>query len=63
MHHQPRSEPAVAGTPSGGFNPAGSRRMNPRRALHRTARQHGMEPKHLSALIAQADQLARGEQQ
>jgi hypothetical protein len=61
MHHQPRSESGLA-TQTGGFDPPGSRRDNPRRALHRTARKHGIAPKHLSALIAQADQLARGEQ-
>lgn len=62
MHHQPRSDSEIAAAAHGGFYPAGSRRDSPRRALHRTARKHGMAPKHLSALIAQADQLARGEQ-
>jgi hypothetical protein len=60
MHHQPRNE-AENVLVHGGFDPTGSRRVSPRRALHRTARKYGMAPKHLSALIAQSEQLARGE--
>lgn len=62
MHHQPRIEPGIAATGYGGADPLATKGVSPRRALYRTARKHGMAPKHLSALIAQAHQLARGEQ-
>jgi hypothetical protein len=61
MHRKPSSESDMA-TPRGGFDPGGSKRDNPRRVLHRTARKHGMAPKHLSALIAHSHQLARRDQ-
>jgi hypothetical protein len=58
MHHQPRSESEVAARQCGGYDPLVSKGASPRHALHRTARKHGIAPKHLSALIAQANHLA-----
>jgi hypothetical protein len=50
MHHQPRNDTTMMAL---GRPPATGAAL--RHAFHRTARRHRMRPKHLSALIAQAN--------
>ncbi len=55
MHHPPRNEAPVMALDR---PPATGAAL--RHAFHRTARRHGMRPKHLSALIAQASRMGGG---
>ena len=55
MHHPPRN-----GTTATAPERPPATGADLRRAFHRTARTHGMRPKHLSALIAQAESTTGG---
>ncbi len=60
MRQQPCNEQDGSLAPGGQVDRMLAKGVSPRRVVYRTARKHGMPPKHLSALIAQAEQLEGG---